>query len=96
MGGHNVIDLGSRQIAVRTDRLGIARGDASVSSNSRPATTSAVEFTGSAYQIAMRADDGAELLANMSEDTFERNPLAVGERVTVSWTDQAAHELAAP
>jgi putative spermidine/putrescine transport system ATP-binding protein len=93
MGGHNVIDLGSRQIAVRTDRLGIARGDASGSSNSRPATTSAVEFTGSAYQIAMRADDGAELLANMSEDTFERNPLAVGERVTVSWTDQAAHEL---
>jgi putative spermidine/putrescine transport system ATP-binding protein len=95
MGGHNVIDIGGRRIAVRSDRLRLLQGEAKPNPKSRLATATGVEFAGTGYQIALKGDDGADLLSVMTEESFERSPIGVGERVTVSWAEQSAHELEA-
>lgn len=90
VGGHNVIDLGDRAIAVRTDRIELGAGDPS---NSREATVKGVEFAGTSFSLQMLDDRGAELSALVPEERFRNRPVEEGERVTVSWPAREVHVL---
>jgi putative spermidine/putrescine transport system ATP-binding protein len=95
IGGHNVIEESGRAIAVRSDRLTLAPAKSKPNGKGRLATTTGVEFSGTGYQITLKGDDGADLISVMPEEGFEKSPIGVGERVTISWPQHAAHELEA-
>ncbi len=90
VGGHNVIDLGDRSVAVRTDRtlLNTASPEAA-----RDATVRNVEFAGTSFNVQMLDDRGAELTALVPEERFRHHPVEEGDRVTVSWPTEEAHLL---
>jgi putative spermidine/putrescine transport system ATP-binding protein len=90
VGGHNVIDLGDRAIAVRTDRIAL---DGIASDASREATVRGVEFAGTSFHVQMLDDRGAELSALVPEERFRASPVEEGQRVIVSWPAQEGHVL---
>jgi putative spermidine/putrescine transport system ATP-binding protein len=92
IGAHNVIDLGDRAIAVRTDRTMLGR-DGAADAMSREVNVKTVEYAGTAFSIQLIDDRGSELAALMSEQAFRATPLTEGERVLASWAPTDAHVL---
>jgi len=92
IGGHNVIDLGDKAVAVRTDRVALVRGG-EVTASSREATVTGAEYAGNGFSIQLADDRGGDLLALVPEETFHARPFEEGERVTVSWAPSDAHVL---
>jgi putative spermidine/putrescine transport system ATP-binding protein len=92
IGAHNVIDLGDRAVAVRTDRTMLGR-DGSADTTSREVTIKTVEYAGAGFSIQLVDDRGGELTALMSEQVFRATPLTEGERVLASWAPAEAHVL---
>ena len=90
VGGHNVIDLGDRAIAVRTDRTALNALDVPAA---REATVRAVEFGGTSFTIQLLDDRGAELAALVPEERFRIEPVEEGQRVSVSWPAEEVHVL---
>ncbi|RVU21004.1 ABC transporter ATP-binding protein [Methylobacterium oryzihabitans] len=97
IGGHNVIALPDRRIAVRADRmlLGPEAGPEAV-----PAQVVAVEYQGSAVHVGLDApgldtDAATPLTAILSDHAFARRPLALGDTVRVGWQADEAHRLEA-
>lgn len=89
MGGHNVIALDGRKIAVRTDRLAVQPGGAGPA-----ATVTDVEYQGAWVSANLLAEDGSELVAMVTEATFDLAPFQTGDRVAIGWDEDAAHTLA--
>ncbi|MEM1189392.1 MAG: ABC transporter ATP-binding protein [Pseudomonadota bacterium] len=92
MGGHNVIVNGTRKVAVRSDRMHLARtndDERGVSAVVREA-----EFQGPMVLISLRAEDGTELSASLPDAEFYADPFEPGERLFVSWTTGNEHALA--
>ena len=92
VGGHNVIDLGDRTVAVRTDRMRLA-GDGAA--GARATTVRTVEFAGTSYSIVLLDERGAEITALVPEEEFRAKPLNEGDPVTVSWAADEIHALEA-
>ena len=93
IGGHAVIEVGSDTYAVRNDRLILKRpGDAT----SGPAITGVVrevEYQGTYVRVAITADSGADVSAQLTEDQFDRANYAPGDRVIASWDPALASLL---
>ncbi|WP_051329592.1 ABC transporter ATP-binding protein [Geminicoccus roseus] len=92
IGGHNVIDLGDRMVAVRTDRVALQRGEAT-GPTSRAATVKAAEYAGNGFSVQLVDDRDGELIALVPEEEFRARPFGEGERVTVSWAPDQMHVL---
>jgi putative spermidine/putrescine transport system ATP-binding protein len=92
IGAHNVIDLGDRAVAVRTDRTMLGR-DSSANKTSREVTVRTIEYAGTSFSIQLVDERGSELAALMSEQHFRATPLTEGERVLASWAPADAHIL---
>lgn len=95
IGGHNVIALPDRRIAVRADRmrLGPEAGPDAV-----PARVVAVEYQGSTVHLGLEAESlateaGTPLTAILSDRAFARLPLAPGDEVRLGWSAEEAHRL---
>ncbi len=95
IGGHNVIALPDRRIAVRADRmrLGPEAGPEGLS-----ARVVAVEYQGSTVHVSLDAPDlaaeaGSALTAILSDHAFATHPLALGDNVRVGWPAGEAHRL---
>ncbi|KMO30229.1 spermidine/putrescine ABC transporter ATPase, partial [Methylobacterium variabile] len=95
IGGHNVIALPDRRIAVRADRmrLGPAAGPEAPS-----ARVVAVEYQGSTVHLSLEAPDlaadpGAPLTAILSDHAYAESPLTLGDTVRVGWPAGEAHRL---
>ncbi len=93
MGGHNVVDLGDRTIAVRVDQSLINPVATSNSTCSRIASVSGVEFAGTYFLVSLSDDRGADYTAQMDETAFRAAPLEPGQRVTLSWQQEQMHVL---
>ena len=91
MGGHNVIRLPDRQIAVRTDRVYLSHR---IVAGEPAAVVTDVEYQGAWVQANLASEDGTELGALVPEATFDRDPFQTGDRVAVRWDADAAHLLA--
>jgi putative spermidine/putrescine transport system ATP-binding protein len=92
IGAHNVIDLGDRAIAVRTDRTILGRAEPE-SSNIREATVTTVEYAGSGFSVQLVDDRGSDLTALVPEADFRASPINEGERVAATWSSSDAHVL---
>lgn len=93
IGGHNVIPTASGKIAVRADHLRLARPGTVWDGSSVSASVSQIEYQGSYVLVSLKAGDGADLAAQLTEADFDQNPIEVGASVLAGWAPGAAHAL---
>jgi putative spermidine/putrescine transport system ATP-binding protein len=91
IGGHNVIALDGRAVAVRADCLRVS--PLGGNGAAMAATVTGVEYQGAWVQTSLRADDGTELVSVAPEQVLDGHPLESGARVGVSWDAAGAHPL---
>ena len=93
MGAHNVIASEAGPIAVRADRMQLAR---SANGVTRPAAVKAIEYQGTYVQLSLvpqgeSAD--AQWTATLPDTDFDAAPWQPGDTAHVSWLPDAAHAL---
>jgi putative spermidine/putrescine transport system ATP-binding protein len=95
IGGHNVIAVGDETFAVRDDRLLLRKPGDAVDGPSIAGTVSEVEYQGTYVRVAIAADGGTDVSAQLTESAFDTADYAVGERVLVTWNPRQASLLRA-
>jgi putative spermidine/putrescine transport system ATP-binding protein len=102
MGAHNVIATPTGKVAVRSDKLRLQRGLASlvsaVGNDAQQAAVRAVEYQGTYVQVSIAPHaaahgSDAQWTVTLPDDDFDAQPLAPGETVFVSWAEHEAHAL---
>ncbi len=93
IGGHNVIALDDETFAVRNDRLMLKKAGEAVNGPSIAGTVSEVEYQGTYVRVAIAADGGADISAQLTESQFDAANYAVGERVLATWDPALASPL---
>ena len=92
MGAHNVIEMPTGKVAVRSDRLTLRTApDGGV----RPVVVRAVEYQGTYVQVSvvpMELAD-AQWTITVPDHEFDAAPLAAGDAAFVSWKPSEAHAL---
>ena len=93
IGGHNVISTASGKIAVRADHLRLSRPGTAWDGSQVSASVSEIEYQGSYVLVTLKAGDGADLAAQLTEADFDRDPIEIGANVLAGWVPGAAHAL---
>ncbi len=93
IGGHNVIAIDGRRIAVRADRLRLLPAGTPAMGPVLHGTISEIEYQGSFVEIALATEDGIELTAQIQEAVFDAAPLRIGAAVLATWDTDAVHPL---
>ncbi len=99
IGGHNVLRGDKGAIAVRADRIAIAR-QAAGTAVKLEAVVRDVEYLGTTVNIALSANGtgditATDITATLPDSTFFQQPIEIGETVFLSWNAADAHPLAA-
>jgi putative spermidine/putrescine transport system ATP-binding protein len=92
IGGHNVVDQDGGRVAIRADRIVIAKGE--VGGSALEAIVRDVEFLGTTVNLALEAAAG-EITVSLPDGDFFNDPIAIGDTVFLSWDAADAHRLAA-
>jgi putative spermidine/putrescine transport system ATP-binding protein len=92
IGGHNVLSMPAGTVAVRTDRIAVARSRNA--GQSLAATVRAVEFQGAHVHVSLEAAGASELTALLADDVFAAEPFSPGDEVALSWGERDMHLLA--
>ncbi len=95
IGGHNVMKTDAGLMAVRTDRVQMARGTTGAADEALSATVRDVEFLGSVVNISLDGGPTGDLIATLPDSRFFDQPVEIGESVFLSWKAEDAHHLAA-
>jgi putative spermidine/putrescine transport system ATP-binding protein len=93
IGGHNVIAVGDEIYAVRNDRLMLKRPGQAVDGPKVAGTVSEVEYQGTYVMVAISAEDGSEINAQLTESQFDTANYSTGERVVATWDPALASPL---
>jgi putative spermidine/putrescine transport system ATP-binding protein len=93
IGGHNVIALDGRKLAVRSDRLLLAAPHDNVEGPSLPGVVTEVEYQGTFVQVSVATKTQGELTVQVPEAVFDAHPHTVGTQVLASWQPALAHPL---
>jgi putative spermidine/putrescine transport system ATP-binding protein len=93
IGGHNVIAIGDETFAIRDDRLLLRKLGAAVDGPSIAGTVSEVEYQGTYVRLAIAADGGTDVTAQLTESEFDAANYSVGERILVTWNPMQASPL---
>jgi putative spermidine/putrescine transport system ATP-binding protein len=93
IGGHNVITIGDATFAVRDDRLKLKKPGEAVNGPSIAGTISEIEYQGTYIRIAVVADSGADISAQLTESQFDAADYSVGEQVLATWDPAQASPL---
>lgn len=97
IGGHNVVDQDGGRVAIRADRIVIAKSGAVKGSDGGSALEASVrdvEFLGTTVNLALEAAAG-EITVSLPDGDFFKDPIAIGDTVFLSWDAADAHRLAA-
>ncbi|HTV26333.1 MAG TPA: ABC transporter ATP-binding protein [Xanthobacteraceae bacterium] len=89
IGGSNVLPIDGRRYGIRADRLQLQ-----ANSGGLPAIVRDVEYQGIFVLVSLRAEDDLDLTAIVAERTFNDHPVAVDQRISVSWDPADLRELA--
>ncbi len=94
MGGHNVLSLGTRRAAVRTDRTRIEAlaGDVAPAANALDAEITTIEYQGTHVTIGARAGS-EDLSVRLPESSWTATGYEAGARVRLSWSAADVHPL---
>jgi putative spermidine/putrescine transport system ATP-binding protein len=93
IGGHNVIAVGDKTFAVRNDCLTLKNPGDAVDGPSIAGTVSDVEYQGTYVRIAIAAESGADIAAQLTESQYDAASYSVGERVLATWDPARASPL---
>jgi putative spermidine/putrescine transport system ATP-binding protein len=93
IGGHNVIAVGDETFAVRDDRLLLRKPREAVDGPSIAGIVSEVEYQGTYVRVAIAADGGTDISAQLTESEFDAANYSVGEPVLVTWNPMQASPL---
>jgi putative spermidine/putrescine transport system ATP-binding protein len=85
IGGHTVITVDGDTYAVRNDRLMLKRPEVVRSGPSIAGTVNEVEYQGTYVRVAITADGGTDISAQLTEDQYDRANYGPGERVIATW-----------
>ncbi len=96
IGGHAVIAVGDETYAVRNDRLILKSPHEATSGPAIFGTVREVEYQGTYVRVAITADNGADISAQLSEDQYDRANYSPGERVLATWDPAQASRLGTP
>ncbi|WP_299472976.1 ABC transporter ATP-binding protein [uncultured Roseibium sp.] len=93
IGGHNVLHVDGAPVAVRADRLHVAKtaGEGS----GVEASVRDVEYQGASVNLALAVNGFGDLTAALPDQTFFNDPIEIGATVFLSWKPEDAHYLAA-
>ena len=93
IGAHNIVATPAGAVAVRSDRLKLARTPLDAM---RTAAVKAVEYQGTHVQVSLAPHGEAgdvQWSATLDDDTFDAAPLIPGETVYLRWEPAEAHAL---
>jgi putative spermidine/putrescine transport system ATP-binding protein len=93
IGGHNVIAVGGESFAVRNDCLVLKKPNEPADGPSIPGTVSDVEYQGTYVRVAIAAEGGVDLAAELSEAQFDATGYSIGEPVLATWAPAHASPL---
>jgi putative spermidine/putrescine transport system ATP-binding protein len=93
IGGHNVITIDDETFAVRNDRLMLKRPGEAVDGPRVAGTVCEVEYQGTYVMVAIAAEGGTEISAQLSEGQFDAANYSVGEPVVATWNPALASPL---
>ena len=93
IGGHAVISVDGETYAVRNDRLILKRPGDAANGPSIAGTVSEVEYQGTYVRVAISADGGTDISAQLTEDQYDRANYRIGERVIATWDPSQASLL---
>ncbi|PLX37028.1 MAG: Fe3+/spermidine/putrescine ABC transporter ATP-binding protein [Hyphomicrobiales bacterium] len=91
IGGHNVLSGPSGPIAVRADRITLARDQAA---GAVGATIHDIEYLGTTFAVALESSETGPITASVPEAVFFGAPFEIGDAVFASWNADDAHQLA--
>jgi putative spermidine/putrescine transport system ATP-binding protein len=94
IGGHNVVVVGGTKMAIRADRLRLARVGRAVLGPSVAGLVTEVEYQGTYVQVNVATEGGGELTAQIPESAFDADPQQVGASVLATWEPTLAHPIA--
>ncbi len=92
MGGHNVIHQEKTPFAIRSDKISIAKS-ASSQKSALKAVVSDIEYLGTKYAIATKAENGEDIKVHQSDEIFSKRPTEIGQTVFLTWAKNDAHTL---
>jgi putative spermidine/putrescine transport system ATP-binding protein len=92
MGGHNVILQQGKPFAIRSDKISIAKS-ASSQKTALKAVVSDIEYLGTKYAIAAKAENGEDIKVHQSDEIFSKRPTKIGQTVFLTWAKDDAHTL---
>ena len=93
MGGHNVVTTPAGKVAVRADKLILARPQDAGDGPMVAGTITEVEYQGTYVQVSIATGSSGDLAAQISEDAFDAAPWTIGVPVVASWDPAQAHGL---
>ncbi len=94
MGGHNIIRLEDRTVAVRADQMTIGRL-ANGAALSLAGTVTGVEYQGTSVHVAVETASSGEVSVVVPDRAFFSQPFEIGESAHVAWAGDDMHALAA-
>jgi putative spermidine/putrescine transport system ATP-binding protein len=93
MGGHNIIRLEDRTVAIRADQMTVGR-EATSDGPSLEGTVTGVEYQGTSVHVAVQTGSSGEVSIIVPDQIFFRRPFEVGESAHVEWAGSNMHALA--
>jgi len=97
MGGHNVMHDGQANVAIRSDKIKIARSMPEGSAGVQ-AVVREIEYLGTSFSVALNsageAADPNPISVTVSDALFSQEPLEIGQTVFLDWKPDDAHRLA--
>jgi putative spermidine/putrescine transport system ATP-binding protein len=93
IGGHNVIAVGDKSFAVRNDCLILKKPGEATDGPSIAGTVSDVEYQGTYIRVAITAEGGHDITAELTEGQFDAANYSVGEPVLATWDAARASPL---
>jgi len=93
IGGHNVMQLASGPVAVRSDQLSLLKPGATANGPVVAGTISQIEYQGARVHLTVATGSGEELTLEVPEADFDAMPVTVGANVQTTWNPAMAHAL---
>ena len=94
IGAHNVVAGASGSVAVRADKISIARARRK-SGGQMDADVMDIEYLGTSVNVSLNAGEVGDLIATLPDGLFFKQPIEIGQKVFLSWKPEDAHQLVA-
>lgn len=92
VGNHNVLSHDGKNIAVRMDRIVVAK---QAKDDAISATVTDVEFQGTRVSLSAKTNKAEDISVKLPDDQFFKDPIEIGATVFLSWLEADTHYLAA-